>query len=50
MVPCGLLDWLLRGMKSYHPQGIFHLFPFGGTVTYHWRQKVATQMKGPQTR
>lgn len=21
MVPCGLLDWPLRGMKSYHPQG-----------------------------
>ena len=29
MVPCGLLDWPLRGMKSYHPQGISICFLSG---------------------
>ena len=62
IVPCGLLDWLLRIGRitkfiwQYFRDEILpstrnsRLFPFGGTEANHWRYKWATQMKGPQTR
>lgn len=58
MVPCGLLDWLSRIGRitkfiwQYFRDEILpstrnlHLFPFGGTVTYHWRQKVGYPDEG----
>lgn len=58
MVPCGLLDWLSRIGRitkfiwQYFRDEILpstrnlHLFPFWGTVTYHWRQKVGYPDEG----